>query len=318
MNLLFELSGENQKLAVAEIECVGKVTRTLNGIAVAQVNDPQKTERLAQTHVIGKILGECEGTLEALCELLTQLDIKTDKTYRCRANKIHPAVVEASQLEIEKSSGRLIKGKVSLNNPETEYRAVFTEGRCFFTEKLVEIDRGSYAYRNPQRRAFFHPGVMMPLLARTTVNLTCAEKGELLLDPFCGTGGMLLECKIMGINAVGSDYDPEMLAGGLKNMPDGVFLRADATKMPYPNDSFDAVATDLPYGQSTKIEAESLDALYKNSLAEISRVLKKGKRAVIVTHKDIRHLACEYFEIKGYYEQRVHKSLTRRILVLSH
>ncbi|HJK38304.1 MAG TPA: RNA methyltransferase, partial [Methanocorpusculum sp.] len=45
--------------------------------------------------------------------------------------------------------------------------------------------------------------------------------------------------------------------------------------------------------------------------------LKQGGRAVVVTHRDIRHLAENLFEISGYYEQRVHKSLTRRILVLS-
>ncbi|MDO5844153.1 MAG: DNA methyltransferase [Methanocorpusculum sp.] len=317
MNLLFELSGENLSLAAAEISCVGKVTRVQNGIAIAEVDTPEKTQRLAQTHIVGKLLGECEGTLEDLCELIKSLEIKTDKTYCCRANKIHPAVINASQLEIEKAAGQLIKGKVSLKNPETEYRAIFTDGRCFFTEKLTEIDRGSYAYRNPQRRAFFHPGVMMPLMARTMVNLTHVEKGELLLDPFCGTGGMLLECKIMGVKAVGSDFDMEMLSGGIKNMPDGAYLRADATKMPYPDETFDAVATDLPYGQSTKIEADSLDALYRNSLSEIRRVLKTGKKAVVVTHKDIRNLAADYFEISGFFEQRVHKSLTRRILVLS-
>ncbi|MDD2297222.1 MAG: methyltransferase domain-containing protein, partial [Sphaerochaetaceae bacterium] len=193
----------------------------------------------------------------------------------------------------------------------------FTNGRCFFGEVLHTIDRGSYAYRNPQRRAFFHPGVMMPLMARTMVNLTHVEPGEILCDPFCGTGGMLLECEMMGIEAVGSDYDPEMLTGCQQNLPNGACIRADATKMPYPNEAFDAIATDLPYGQSTTIGAESIDTLYTESLKEIRRVLKRGGRAVIVTHKDIRPLTNNLFEIVGYYEQRVHKSLTRRILVLA-
>jgi tRNA (guanine10-N2)-dimethyltransferase len=87
--------------------------------------------------------------------------------------------------------------------------------------------------------------------------------------------------------------------------------------MPYPDGIFDAVATDLPYGQSTTIGAASLDALYESSLKEIRRILKDGKRAVLVTHRDIRTSARNMFEIAGYYEQRVHKSLTRRILVLT-
>jgi len=317
MNLLFELSGENLSLATAELSCVGNVIRTENGIAIADVDEPERTTRLAQTHVVMRLLGECDATKEDLERLLESLEITAPGSFCCRARKIHPVTVNASQLELERMMGQKIQGIVDLKNPDIEYRAVFTNSRCFFGEVLHSIDRGSYAYRNPQRRAFFHPGVMMPLMARTMVNLTHVEPGQLLCDPFCGTGGMLLECDMMGIEAVGSDYDPEMLIGCRQNLPNGAYIRADATNMPYPNEAFDAIATDLPYGQSTTIGADSIDTLYTGSLKEIRRVLKSGGRAVIVTHKDIRPLAKNIFEIVGYYEQRVHKSLTRRILVLA-
>ncbi|MEA5036990.1 Ubiquinone/menaquinone biosynthesis C-methyltransferase UbiE [bioreactor metagenome] len=317
MNLLFELSGENLPLAIAELSCVGKVTRTENGIAIAEVDDPGRTTRLAQTHVVMRLLGECDASKEALENLLDHLLLIAPGTFCCRVRKIHPVTVNASQLELERMMGHKIRGTVDLNDPAVEYRAVFTNGRCFFGQVLHTIDRGSYAYRNPQRRAFFHPGVMMPLMARTMVNLTHVEPGQRLCDPFCGTGGMLLECDMMGIDAVGSDYDPEMLNGCRQNLPNGAYIRADATNMPYPDGIFDAIATDLPYGQSTTIGAESIDTLYTESLKEIRRVLKSGGRAVIVTHKDIRPLAGDLFEIIGYYEQRVHKSLTRRILILA-
>ncbi|MDO5846441.1 MAG: methyltransferase domain-containing protein [Methanocorpusculum sp.] len=316
MKLLYELSGENQELARAELSCVGTLTARANGIAVAETPNPEETTRLAQTHIVSELIGECDGTAEALRELLHTLRITESRTYCCRARKIHPAEVSVSQLDLERMMGSLITGTVSLKNPETEYRAVFTDGRCYLARVVAEIDRGAYSARNPNHRAYFHPGVMMPLMARALINLTHVRPGQTLLDPFCGTGGMLLECKALGIRAVGSDYDPEMLEGFRLNLPDGACLRADATKMPFANESFDAVATDLPYGQSTTIGADSLDALYRGSLAEIRRVLKKGGRAVVVTHKDIRHLAGE-FEILGYFEQRVHKSLTRRILVLT-
>ncbi len=317
MNLLFELSGENLSLATAELSCVGNVIRTENGIAIVDVDDPGRTTRLAQTHVVMRLLGECDATKEDLEDLLESLALTAPGSFCCRARKIHPVTVNASQLELESMMGQKIQGNVDLKDPDIEYRAAFTNSRCFFGEVLHTIDRGSYAYRNPQRRAFFHPGVMMPLMARTMVNLTHVEPGQLLCDPFCGTGGMLLECDMMGIDAVGSDYDPEMLIGCRQNLPNGAYIRADATNMPYPNEAFDAIATDLPYGQSTTIGADSIDTLYTGSLKEIRRVLKPGGRAVIVTHKNIRPLAEDLFEIIGYYEQRVHKSLTRRILILS-
>ena len=317
MNLLFELSGENQALSIAEISCVGEVTRTENGIALANVSKPEKTARLAGVHVVSKLLGECDGTSAALAELLDTLSITAAKPFCARVNKIHPAQVNASANDLERMMGSKISGVVSLKNPGTVYRAVFTAGRCFLGEVTQVIDRGSYADRSPQKRAYFHPGVMMPLMARQIINLTHVEPGESLLDPFCGTGGMLMECEILGVRGVGSDFNEEMLEGCRKNLPNAEILRADATKMPYPDASFDAVATDLPYGQSTIISAESLDTLYRESLSEIRRVLKTGRRAVIVTHRDIRALAEPEFTILGYFEQRVHKSLTRRILVLS-
>jgi tRNA (guanine10-N2)-dimethyltransferase len=59
-----------------------------------------------------------------------------------------------------------------------------------------------------------------------------------------------------------------------------------------------------------------MDRLYGDALEEISRVLKTGKMAVVVTHRDISPIAAEYFTILQRHDQRVHKSLTRRILVL--
>lgn len=317
MNLLFELAGDNPDLAVAELECVGEVFHTAKGIAVANVWDPASTTRLAQTHTVMEFLGESESSGTALQNLLEELNITTPQTYCCRVRKIHPATVDQSSLELEKMMGQKIHGTVSLKNPETEYRAVFTDTKCYLGRVLYSIDRGSFAYRNPQRRAFFHPGVMMPLMARTIVNLTLVRQGELICDPFCGTGGMLLEAELMDLRSIGSDYDPKMLNGCRENLPNGTCIRADAAKMPYPDGIFDAVATDLPYGQSTTIGSDSLDKLYTESLTEIRRILKKGGRAVIVTHRDIRDIAKDIFVISGYYEQRVHKSLTRRILVLS-
>jgi tRNA (guanine10-N2)-dimethyltransferase len=61
---------------------------------------------------------------------------------------------------------------------------------------------------------------------------------------------------------------------------------------------------------------EKFTRLYEGALDEIGRVLKGGRRAVVVTHRDIREIAAARFSIVQYHEQRVHKSLTRRILVL--
>jgi tRNA (guanine10-N2)-dimethyltransferase len=96
-------------------------------------------------------------------------------------------------------------------------------------------------------------------------------------------------------------------------------MLADATQLPFQNHSIDTVVTDLPYGQSVCIKkADTMDNLYAGALFEISRVLKKGRRAVVVTHRDISGIARQHMTVLQQHEQRVHKSLTRRVLVLGH
>jgi tRNA (guanine10-N2)-dimethyltransferase len=138
-----------------------------------------------------------------------------------------------------------------------------------------------------------------------------------LLDPFCGTGGILIEAIMLGIDAIGSDFDPLMVRGSRQNLKESALLIADAIRLPLDDESVDAVVTDLPYGQSVSIKKDdSLGQLYDDTLLELRRVLRRGKRAVIVTHKDISDIAAQHMHVVQQHEQRVHKSLTRRVLVL--
>jgi tRNA (guanine10-N2)-dimethyltransferase len=214
--------------------------------------------------------------------------------------------------------GSMISGPVNLKNPEVEYRAIISEDRCYFGKVLFTFDRGSFDVRNPGKRDFFHPGVMMPRMARTLINIGGVQAGDTVLDPFCGTGGILIEADLLGTRAVGSDFDPLMVQGSRLNLPGSALMLADATDLPFCSQSIDAVVTDFPYGQSVCIKkADTMDRLYGDALGEIQRVLKPGKKAVVVTHRDISPIAAEYFTIVQRHNQRVHKSLTRRILVLA-
>jgi len=121
------------------------------------------------------------------------------------------------------------------------------------------------------------------------------------------------------MRAMGCDFDPLMIQGSKVNLPSASLLMADATHLPFPDHSIDSIVTDFPYGHSVCIKkTDSMDQLYAASLEEIRRVLKKGRRAVVVTHRDISEIAVQSMTILGKHDQRVHKSLTRRVLVLGH
>jgi tRNA (guanine10-N2)-dimethyltransferase len=313
--LLFELSGEHPGLPVAELACVGSVIEHRPQLAVALCPDPRATGRLAMTHVVLAYLGDCEATRLAVDQLLRDLSLTSDRPFAARVKKVAGNRMDCPQGELERIIGNRISGPVSLDNPEEEFRLIVTEDRCFLGRVLIRIDRGAYERRRPGDRDFFHPGVMMPRVARALVNISRVRHGERLSDPFCGTGGILLEGQLLGLDAVGSDYDPRMVAGSRCNVPGTGLVVADSTQLPFRDACIDAVVTDLPYGQSVTIGADSLDQLYTGALSEIRRVLRPGKRAVIVTHRDIRSLASGILPLEQYFEQRVHKSLTRRICV---
>jgi tRNA (guanine10-N2)-dimethyltransferase len=321
MRLIFELSGENPTLPFAELECVGSVLDQRLQVAIVESPDPALASRLAMTQVVSEYLGECEPTLRSFTKLLKDISIETYCSFAGRAKKVHGGCVEknpCSQREFERLIGTMISGPVSLANPEVEYRAILSEDRCYFGKMLCTIDRGGFNARNPGKRDFFHPGVMMPRMARTLINLTCTRAGDIILDPFCGTGGILIEAEILGMRSLGSDFDPMMVHGSVRNITSSDLLLADATSLPCSRGTIDAVVTDFPYGQSVCIKkADTLDQLYADALEEIRRVLKTGHRAVVVTHQDISCIAQHHMTILQQHEQRVHKSLTRRILVLT-
>jgi tRNA (guanine10-N2)-dimethyltransferase len=120
------------------------------------------------------------------------------------------------------------------------------------------------------------------------------------------------------MHAIGSDFDPTMVDGSRQNITTPDLMLADATLLPLGNHTIDAVVTDFPYGQSVCIKkTDTMANLYSDALDEISRVLKAGHRAVVVTHQDISEIVAEHMTILQRHEQRVHKSLTRRVLVLT-
>ncbi|MFA4849017.1 MAG: methyltransferase domain-containing protein [Methanoregula sp.] len=322
MKLLFELSGENPTLPFAELACVGTILEERLQVAVVNCPHPENAQRLAMTQVVLEYLGESEPSIPAFKNLLKELAITTTSTFAGRAKKVHGGCHEhnpSSQQEFERVIGDMISGPVSLNNPVTEYRAILSEDKCYFGKVLFSINRSGYDARNPGKRDFFHPGVMMPRMARTLANIAGVQNGYRVLDPFCGTGGILIEAELLGATPIGSDFDPLMVKGSRQNVMQSSLMLADATCLPFQDHSIDSVVTDLPYGQSVCIKkADTMDNLYADALDEIGRVLKRGRRAVVVTHRDISGIARQHMTVLQQHEQRVHKSLTRRVLVLGH
>lgn len=236
---------------------------------------------------------------------------------------------EIDSLVLEKELGGLIKHKlgdrvqVNLENPEIFIRTVIMDDRVFMGPRLIKISKKHFFELKPHKRPFFYPGSMSPKLARTMVNLTRIKRGERLLDPFCGTGGILLEAGIIGARVVGADIDYKMVRGTIENLEhcnirEYEVFEADVRKLTLPY-QVDGVATDPPYGISASTQGTESRRLYADALLSLEHLIKDDGLVCMATphYLDICQLVKgTKFEIIEQHHIRMHKSLTRVISVL--
>lgn len=148
-----------------------------------------------------------------------------------------------------------------------------------------------------------HRGMLPPKVARMMVNLASpglSLQGETLLDPFCGTGTILAEAIMLGLNVVGSDQSQEALEKTRKNLnwlisqypniPISTYrlLLSDATHVgeKLPPESVDAIVTEPYLGPTTEIKnlkniVLGLEKLYLGCLRDWQKILKPQGRIVI-------------------------------------
>jgi tRNA G10 N-methylase Trm11 len=162
---------------------------------------------------------------------------------------------------------------------------------------------GKRDYDRPKSDA--HSGMLPPKLARMMINLTGIKTNQTLLDPFCGSGTVLMEAATVGIgNIIGSDLSDKAVSDSkinldwlvdtdkLENINTKVYsLDVKKISDKIAAESIDAIATEPYLGppikgseneqQIRQIIAE-LEGLYLKAFNEFSKILKPGGRIVIV------------------------------------
>ena len=188
--------------------------------------------------------------------------------------------------------------------------------RLAYTKKINGKElKHTFSKRKPHLRPGFHPSSLHPKLARAFVNLTGIRKGT-IVDCFCGTGGILIEAGLIGLNIIGYDIDEEMLEKAKLNfkhfkIKKYKLYQKDATKI---KKKYRYIVADLPYGHATKkIDKD----LYLNFLKNLKKIL--GKRAVIgfpdfAPYKKLIKQA--KLKIVNEFTIYLHKNLSKKIVVI--
>ncbi|QKQ98562.1 methyltransferase domain-containing protein [Candidatus Nanohaloarchaea archaeon] len=308
MTYLYLLAGENLELAEAELrgflrsQGIEEELQREGRIAETE-SHPDRLKRLALTHEIAEKIAEID--LENI-----EVDYRPENSFAVRVENLREENVESKDLERE--IGQELKtesNSVDLEDPGEIIKAYVTEDGILLGRIVEDIDRGLFQKRVNQERPFSSPISLDPVLARTMVNLSEVSAGERLLDPFCGTGGILIEAGLCGVDVYGLDIQEEMVDGAKENLREyGILsysiLQGDVDNAEEIfNGSFDAVVTDLPYGKASKKPEDAIDS-FINLLEEFD-----GKAVFMYNEEEVGPYSADY-------EIYVHKSLTRYLYVV--
>lgn len=342
MRLWAELSGENDRLALTELTSVlrtisprGSPPRAVEwGSRLCEFDaaDPLPiASRLAYTHRLLRPLAS--GGFPEL------LSVLRDEGARGSSGAIRSARQNDLPEEFPSLLGKAYVeggGTIDLERPERTFVTFSTPGakahslnvlNLALAEEVAITCRSELKKRPPMTLPFRKPVTLSPLLARALVNLSQVPPGGFLLDPFCGTGAILVEGGLLGCRLVAGDIDGRMVKGTLANLakfgitPE-VVTQVDVGELPAALESrppMDGAATDPPYGRSSSTHGERAEKVVEKALDSLPSILKKGSKfALMVPSPDVLARIKDPWKVEGTpIPFWVHRSLTRWIFVLT-
>ncbi|MEM2522127.1 MAG: TRM11 family methyltransferase [Candidatus Bathyarchaeia archaeon] len=338
--LFFLLSGEHETLPASELKAIfeaegfpfkvlGKLDQVLRVEADLECVEAVRN-RAAYTRLCGLELflsdAEPNKIVKAACNVDFSHVLSGEESFAVRVKHVKSHASDVDAMAIERKLGARILSmvdgaKVNLRSPEKTFFGVLTDNKFVFGLKLAEIPSKPFTERRPKKKPFFHPSAMPPKLARCMVNLARPKAGDLVFDPFCGTGSIIIEAALMGCRVLGMDVQLRMTMGALKNFayfglkPEGILV-ADARNPPVT--AVDCVVADPPYGRSATTLKRSTRQIIEDALKAVHPMLGRGRLVCMAAPKTLEasrigvDLGYRHLESHFVY---IHRSLTREIAV---
>lgn len=316
-SILFLLSGEETGVPAAEARALVRMQDPS-----ASFTAPHKRVLIASTTAKPSEIGRRVAYSRRVGPMVAQSGLSEHELRLLREGTY---AIRVFDLERKNDSEGLVSdladeigGKVSLDEPDRELTVV-RGGHDYLAVTNPSLMRQNWIVRRPRGRAFFHPSAIFPKFSRLLVNLSGVSPGETFLDPFCGTGSLLLEASEVGARPLGIDLHSKMVKGASRNRDKfaqewlGV-IRADSQHIPLTG--VDAIATDIPYGKLATTSGSSMSRILENLINEASSLLSGGRRLVVMHPKSLEIGGKDGFEIEEELHLFVHKKLTRTISVL--
>jgi 16S rRNA G966 N2-methylase RsmD len=172
--------------------------------------------------------------------------------------------------------------------------------RIFYVEKDGEVKQ----VKGQRRKRGVSPSD-----AKFILNISELNGNEVVLDPFAGIGGLVIECLSRGFKVFSSDLDP-VVRPGLAYVTNNRCALADARKLPFKDGTFDTIITEPPF--SNKYRQSVID-----SLPELCRMIKPNGKIVLFIAQDMYDSITAYMKEVEFYLVRDF-TLRRNDKLISH
>lgn len=339
-NLFFLLSGENETLPAAELRAIMeaeglsyKLRENLDQL-VRLSSDVKSVKavnsRSAYTKICALELFSCTAKKDEISQAADSTNFKNvlskGESFAVRVKRVKEYSKKSDTMDLERRLGRKIlktteKTVVNLKRPNKTFVGVLTSKKLVFGLKMAEMKPKTFSERRPRKKPFFHPSAMPSKLARCMINLAHAKSGDLVLDPFVGTGSVIIEAALIGCQILGLDVQRKMIQGCRRNLKhfnlkaEGLII-ADSRKLPL--QKIEQLVTDPPYGRSATTMKSTTKQIVTAIFNSAYPILRKGQRICIASPKtlNIARIGAEsgYKHLDSHFAY-VHGTLTREIAI---
>ena len=240
-------------------------------------NSTQANRLATRSSLVGEVLSpgglvSMENAIESIAEGFLSLNL--DGTVAVKPSRTGNKIEGWSGREVAGEIGGLLVAagrEINLSKPDVTLRIHLLAasnptvhpddfvGQPVVAWGITTHEGDDWVERKAPHRPFFKPVSLDPKLARTMVNLACPNGGR-FLDPFCGTGGLIIEGILCGMDCFGSDLAWPMVTGTREKAAwakdrggTGSYeiRNGSAINLPETWDGpFDGFAFDPPYGRN--------------------------------------------------------------------